>query len=193
MVCTRKAPPRSDGRSWYEVILDFPQALHTNNTQCRSYILSSSILVYKHLSLCQCREWPHCSIYNIRYWTWRSFWGPRVQRDCSVCPNLSQLIFPQPDVISHFRQLDEKYSPAIKSYTIPNTLNSPPPKPIMFSPLWFKTFKLRLPPALDFRFPFNIVSTPLLHFPLICRWSSNAGTMTVVPYRVTPNRIPRTS
>ncbi|TFY61831.1 hypothetical protein EVJ58_g4271 [Rhodofomes roseus] len=62
-------------------------------------------------------------------------------------------------------ELDEQYAPLIKSYHLPDT---PPPPPIVPKPLtreWFTNVRLPLPPALQFRFPYNIlifVTLPVL-------------------------------
>lgn len=58
-----------------------------------------------------------------------------------------------------YRELDEKYSPIVKSYTYPTDV-ALPAKPRPLSRDWFKDLKPRrpvLPPALQFGFPFNIV------------------------------------
>ncbi|TFK88437.1 DUF676-domain-containing protein [Polyporus arcularius HHB13444] len=68
-------------------------------------------------------------------------------------------------------ELDEKYSPIVKSYSYPTDV-ALPPKPRALSREWFKSLKPDrplLPPALQFRFPLNIllmVVTPVL-IPLI--------------------------
>lgn len=67
-------------------------------------------------------------------------------------------------------ELDEKYSPIIKSY-IPNftPVNQRPSKPSVFTREGLKRLKVPLPPALNFKFPFNIamiVAIPIL-FPVL--------------------------
>ncbi|RPD64149.1 DUF676-domain-containing protein [Lentinus tigrinus ALCF2SS1-7] len=68
-------------------------------------------------------------------------------------------------------ELDEKYSPIVKSYTHPADV-TPPAKPRALSREWFKGLKPDrplLPPALQFGFPFNVllvVITPVL-IPLV--------------------------
>ncbi|PIL25196.1 hypothetical protein GSI_13085 [Ganoderma sinense ZZ0214-1] len=66
-------------------------------------------------------------------------------------------------------ELDEEYSPIIKSYTPPQAGGfQPPPKPRVFTKNWLKSFKPDrplLPPALQFGFPWNVIillSTPIL-------------------------------
>ncbi|KAI0923760.1 hypothetical protein AcV5_009224 [Taiwanofungus camphoratus] len=62
-------------------------------------------------------------------------------------------------------ELDEQYSPIIKSYTLPDTLSDPPPEPKPLSLSWMQSFRLRLPPALQFSFPYNIIfyiTTPIV-------------------------------
>ncbi|KAJ7668317.1 putative serine esterase-domain-containing protein [Mycena rosella] len=57
-------------------------------------------------------------------------------------------------------ELDEKYAPIIKSYTLPPVPPTPAPKPSILSPSWFRQLKPSrpiLPPLLQFRFPLNIV------------------------------------
>ena len=58
-----------------------------------------------------------------------------------------------------FSEFDEKYSPIVKSWTLPDTPPSPPPKPRIFTWQWFKNHipRLALPPFLQRRFPLNIV------------------------------------
>ncbi|KAJ7442260.1 DUF676-domain-containing protein [Mycena latifolia] len=56
-------------------------------------------------------------------------------------------------------ELDEKYTPLIKSYTLPPVPPTLPPKPMVLSPSWFRQLKPSrplLPPFLQFRFPLNI-------------------------------------
>ncbi|KAK0188992.1 DUF676-domain-containing protein [Armillaria mellea] len=61
-------------------------------------------------------------------------------------------------------QLDEEYSPIIKSYSLPAVSPAPTPKPAILSRQWLKNKKERtyLPPFLQFRFPFNLVFYALL-------------------------------
>ncbi|KDQ61438.1 hypothetical protein JAAARDRAFT_123313 [Jaapia argillacea MUCL 33604] len=64
-------------------------------------------------------------------------------------------------------EFDPKYKPVIKSYELP-TLPPPPEKLVPFSGKWFGSFKPSrplLPPALQFRFPFNILM--YMAFPLL--------------------------
>ena len=60
------------------------------------------------------------------------------------------------------RELDEKYSPVMKSYTLPTVPPPSLPQPIILSRGWFRNHKtqkkkLLLPPILQARFPFNYV------------------------------------
>ncbi|GLB43424.1 putative lipid particle protein [Lyophyllum shimeji] len=62
-------------------------------------------------------------------------------------------------------ELDEEYSPLIKSFEVPAIPPAPIPKPTMLSPQWFRSRKPArpfLPPALQMRFPLNIVLYSLL-------------------------------
>ncbi|KAJ6591588.1 DUF676-domain-containing protein [Mycena vulgaris] len=62
-------------------------------------------------------------------------------------------------------ELDEKYSPLIKSYTLPPVPPPPAPKPMVLSPSWFRQRKPSrplLPPFLQFRFPLNILLYTML-------------------------------
>ncbi|KAK0217877.1 DUF676-domain-containing protein [Armillaria fumosa] len=61
-------------------------------------------------------------------------------------------------------ELDEEYSPIIKSYSLPAVSPAPTPKPAILSRQWLKDKKERtyLPPFLQFRFPFNLVFYALL-------------------------------
>ncbi|CAL1714629.1 unnamed protein product [Somion occarium] len=66
-------------------------------------------------------------------------------------------------------EFDEKYKPIVKSWTPAPPGSAQPPKPRIFSRKWFESIKPRLPPALDFKFPYNIiiiVSLPVL-FPAL--------------------------
>lgn len=56
------------------------------------------------------------------------------------------------------RELDEHYAPIIKSYHLPDTPPPAPVKPKKLSPAWFSNLRFPLPPALQFKFPYNIVS-----------------------------------
>ncbi|KAI1793462.1 putative serine esterase-domain-containing protein [Ganoderma leucocontextum] len=64
-------------------------------------------------------------------------------------------------------EFDQEYSPIIKSHTLPKAFQ-PPPKARVFSWKWFKSLKPErplLPPALQFRFPWNVlilIVTPVL-------------------------------
>ncbi|KAG5637684.1 hypothetical protein H0H81_003600 [Sphagnurus paluster] len=62
-------------------------------------------------------------------------------------------------------ELDDKYSPLIKAYDLPDIPPAPTPKPIILSPDWFRNRKPSrpfLPPFLQLRFPLNIVIYSLL-------------------------------
>ncbi|ETW79058.1 Esterase/lipase/thioesterase [Heterobasidion irregulare TC 32-1] len=64
-------------------------------------------------------------------------------------------------------EFDEKYSPIVKSWTLPDTPPSSPPKPRIFTWQWFKNHlpRLALPPFLQRRFPLNIlvfIALPIL-------------------------------
>ncbi|KAF8074750.1 DUF676-domain-containing protein [Lyophyllum atratum] len=62
-------------------------------------------------------------------------------------------------------ELDEEYSAMIKSYEVPANPPARTPKPIILSPEWFRNRKPHrpfLPPALQMRFPLNIVLYSLL-------------------------------
>ncbi|KAK7056428.1 hypothetical protein VNI00_002983 [Paramarasmius palmivorus] len=64
-------------------------------------------------------------------------------------------------------ELDEKYKPIIKSFSLPPVPPAPTPKPVILSPSWFqqrKNAKKRpiLPPFLRFRFPLNLLFYALL-------------------------------
>ncbi|CCM06205.1 uncharacterized protein FIBRA_08448 [Fibroporia radiculosa] len=66
-------------------------------------------------------------------------------------------------------ELDEQYSPIIKSYSLPEVqpAQAPPPKPLTAD--WWKRFRVSMPPALQFSFPYNIliyISLPIV-FPLL--------------------------
>ncbi|KAJ7066600.1 putative serine esterase-domain-containing protein [Mycena amicta] len=57
-------------------------------------------------------------------------------------------------------EIDEKYSPRVLSYHVPEVPPPPSSKPTLFTPKWFKSVKFNrppLPPFLNFRFPFNYV------------------------------------
>ena len=56
--------------------------------------------------------------------------------------------------------MDEEYPCLIRDYTIPSTPPTKPPPPTVFSAEWFRKVTPRpmLPPVLQLRFPFNIVS-----------------------------------
>ncbi|KAJ7155405.1 DUF676-domain-containing protein [Mycena crocata] len=57
-------------------------------------------------------------------------------------------------------EVDEKYQPLIKSYTLPPVPPPRTPKPMVLSPSWFRDRKPSrpfLPPFLQFRFPLNIL------------------------------------
>ncbi|KAG6868194.1 hypothetical protein C0993_006407 [Termitomyces sp. T159_Od127] len=57
-------------------------------------------------------------------------------------------------------KFDEDYPILIKSFEVPPTPPTPAPKPMMLSPDWWRTLKPKrplLPPALQLRFPFNLV------------------------------------
>ncbi|KAI0792156.1 DUF676-domain-containing protein [Abortiporus biennis] len=55
-------------------------------------------------------------------------------------------------------EFDEEYAPLIKGYEFSDSDDfSPIPQPRMFSKKWFKDVKLPLPPALQFKFPFNVL------------------------------------
>ncbi|KAJ8489330.1 hypothetical protein ONZ51_g2963 [Trametes cubensis] len=57
-------------------------------------------------------------------------------------------------------EFDEEYAPIIKSYTIPESTTRPP-KPRAFTAQWFKELKPNrplLPPALQFSFPYNVLT-----------------------------------
>ncbi|KAG6861328.1 hypothetical protein C0995_001307 [Termitomyces sp. Mi166 len=59
-------------------------------------------------------------------------------------------------------QFEEDYSALIKGFKVPATPPAPTPKPIMLSPEWWRTLKPKrpfLPPALQMRFPFNLVKS----------------------------------
>lgn len=60
-------------------------------------------------------------------------------------------------------EMEEEYECVIKKFTLPDT---PPPKPAFLSRKWFENKKPRplLPPAAQFRFPFNIIVYTLLPF-----------------------------
>ncbi|KAI0676040.1 DUF676-domain-containing protein [Trametes maxima] len=64
-------------------------------------------------------------------------------------------------------EFDQEYAPIMKSYTRPTSVVRPP-KPRALSAQWFKGFKPNrplLPPALQFRFPYNLlvfILTPVL-------------------------------
>ena len=51
---------------------------------------------------------------------------------------------------------DDEYKPIIKSWTLPSD-GTGKPAPRLFSKPWFESKKPAVPPALDFRFPYNIV------------------------------------
>jgi hypothetical protein len=57
------------------------------------------------------------------------------------------------------RKMEEQYEYVIKEFAVPET---PPPKPAPLSQEWLNTMKPRplLPPAAQFRFPFNLVCPP---------------------------------
>jgi len=87
------------------------------------------------------------------------------------------------DYVSNGIQIEMKkeYEYLIDTYTLPDT---PPPKPTVLSREWFERHKPRpfLPPALQFRFPFNLVMyamIPILIVPAISymlyRLSSDAS------------------
>ncbi|KZT65026.1 DUF676-domain-containing protein [Daedalea quercina L-15889] len=62
-------------------------------------------------------------------------------------------------------ELDEQYAPLIKSYQLPDT---PPPPPVTPKPLssgWFANIRPPLPPALQFKFPYNVLI--FVTFPII--------------------------
>ncbi|KAI0766616.1 putative serine esterase-domain-containing protein [Trametes elegans] len=65
-------------------------------------------------------------------------------------------------------EYDEEYKPVIKSYTVPSSPPPPALKPRVLSAKWFKSMKSSrplLPPALQFRFPYNVLMialTPIL-------------------------------
>ncbi|KZT10130.1 DUF676-domain-containing protein [Laetiporus sulphureus 93-53] len=62
-------------------------------------------------------------------------------------------------------ELDDKYAPIIKSYSLPDPPLPPPPPPKRFTLQWLKSFQIPLPPALQFTFPFNIllyISLPVI-------------------------------
>ncbi|KAF7309801.1 DUF676 domain-containing protein [Mycena indigotica] len=57
-------------------------------------------------------------------------------------------------------ELDDKYSPRVQAYNVPEVPPPPESKPMVFTPKWFKSIKFTrppLPPWLTFRFPFNYV------------------------------------
>ncbi|PCH36242.1 DUF676-domain-containing protein [Wolfiporia cocos MD-104 SS10] len=60
-------------------------------------------------------------------------------------------------------ELDEKYAPIIKTYRPSDVAPSPPPTPKVRA--WLRRFSAPLPPALQFKFPYNILiysSLPIL-------------------------------
>lgn len=59
-----------------------------------------------------------------------------------------------------FSDMDEEYSCLIRNYTLPSTPPQKTPLPTILSPQWFKQSFSRpiMPPALQFRFPLNLVS-----------------------------------
>ncbi|KAJ7115950.1 putative serine esterase-domain-containing protein [Mycena epipterygia] len=62
-------------------------------------------------------------------------------------------------------ELDPKYAPLIKAYTLPPVPPPPALKPMVLSPSWFRELKPArpvLPPVLQFRFPFNLVVYTML-------------------------------
>jgi hypothetical protein len=63
--------------------------------------------------------------------------------------------------------MEEDYEYVIDRFTIPDT---PPPKPAFLSQEWFNTVRPRpfLPPAAQFRFPFNLVSFHINHLQSVC-------------------------
>ncbi|PSS31125.1 hypothetical protein PHLCEN_2v2330 [Hermanssonia centrifuga] len=66
-------------------------------------------------------------------------------------------------------ELDETYSPIIKSYISSDSPPPPPPKPRAFSKKWLKGMQPQIPPAFRLAFPYNvlvIVALPVL-FPTL--------------------------
>lgn len=61
-------------------------------------------------------------------------------------------------------ELDDKYTPLVKSFSVPLVPPPPTPKPAVLSRSWFKSLKMRpfVPPPLQFRFPLNLVVYTLL-------------------------------
>lgn len=60
------------------------------------------------------------------------------------------------------RVFDDKYSPIIKTWSVPASPPPPPAKPARFSKEWFKSKEPHLPPLLQANFPYNLVSYPFL-------------------------------
>ncbi|KIP10020.1 hypothetical protein PHLGIDRAFT_281394 [Phlebiopsis gigantea 11061_1 CR5-6] len=62
-------------------------------------------------------------------------------------------------------ELDEEYSPIIKSYSLPEVRPDAVPGPRMFSPAWFSSVRVPLPPVFQANFPYNALiylSLPIL-------------------------------
>ncbi|TFK63409.1 DUF676-domain-containing protein [Pluteus cervinus] len=60
-------------------------------------------------------------------------------------------------------EINKEYGPIIDTYTLPSTPVPTPPKPIILSPRWFRSFnRPLLPPAFQMRFPLNLVLYALL-------------------------------
>ncbi|KAF8647738.1 hypothetical protein AX16_006573 [Volvariella volvacea WC 439] len=58
--------------------------------------------------------------------------------------------------------MDDEYKALIRNYSLPLVPPPRPRKPIIFSPKWFRNRRPLLPPALQFRFPWNIIVYTLL-------------------------------
>jgi len=59
-------------------------------------------------------------------------------------------------------EIDEKYAPIICSFEPPTAPKPRPPAPRILSKKWFKNFRPPLPPALQFKFPGNVLVIMLL-------------------------------